>query len=305
VIESVEQILKEFKEKGSYITDVDVATAVLLAYKLGKPLLVEGEPGVGKTELAKIIAKVLNRELIRLQCYEGIDESHILYEWAYAKQLLYSEILRGKINEFLSDTPTLKEAIQKIHQHQDIFFAKEFLQKRPLLKALTSETPVVLLIDEIDRSDREVEAFLLEALSDFQISIPEVGTITATHKPFVVLTSNNTRELSNALKRRCIYLYIELPSYERELEIVKTKVPNLSDTLSEELVKFVQNFRSYDWKKPPNISETIDWALALVSLNVESLNEEIILQTVSLLLKHKADLDKASNRVQKVLSRGE
>lgn len=297
-MESTDQILQDFQQKGCYIADLEIATAVLLAYRLGKPLLIEGEPGVGKTELAKVIAKLLNCDLIRLQCYEGIDETKILYEWAYAKQLLYVEVLKGNIAQFLSGTRSLKDAVKKIHQHQDIFFGKEFLQVRPLLKALTSETPVVLLIDEVDRSDRETEAFLLEALSDFQVSIPEIGTITAKNKPFVILTSNNSRELSDALKRRCLYLYIDHPSREHEFEILQLKVPGLTEALNNQIVDFVQTFRKQNWKKAPNISESIDWALALVSLNVESLDVDIVSRTINLLLKHKSDLMKSLGYIQ-------
>ncbi len=301
MLETVEQIIHEFKEEGNYVSDRAIATAVMLAFKLGKPLLVEGEAGVGKTELAKVVASNLNRELIRLQCYEGIDEAHILYEWAYAKQLLYAAILQGKVNSVLSDTDSISAAIQKVHQEKDAFFSYDFLQMRPLLKALTSEEPVVLLIDEIDRSDREMEAFLLEALSDYQVSIPELGTIQAKTHPLVILTSNNTRELSDALKRRCIYLYIDLPAFEQELEILQLKVPSLKEHLAVQIVEFVQKIRKEDWKKIPSISESIDWAAALIALNIEDLNIGVVTRTINLLLKNKSDIRKSRKIIARVL----
>ncbi len=258
ILESVESIQHDFRNKAKYICGTDITTAIWLAHKLGKPLLVEGEPGVGKTELAKVLATIMNRRLIRLQCYEGIDETHILYEWAYSKQLLYAEVLRGKINEFLSDTSSLIEAVHKVQNQDDAFFSFDFIQPRPLLQALVCDTPVVLLIDEIDRSDRETEGFLLEALSDFQVSIPEIGTVKAKHHPFVVLTSNNTRELSDALKRRCIYLYIDFPSSEQEMEIIKLKVPGVTEKLNQEILSFIEHLRRREWKKMPSIAESID-----------------------------------------------
>ncbi|MHA1271006.1 MAG: AAA family ATPase [Candidatus Helarchaeota archaeon] len=298
---STEQIINDFKEKCNYICDYSTATSVLLAAELGKPLLVEGEAGVGKTELAKVIAKVTNRKLIRLQCYEGIDETSILYEWAYAKQLLYAEILRSKINSFLSGTKSLKEAVEKVQLEANVFFDFNFLHTRPLLKALTSEEPVILLIDEIDRSDRETEAFLLEALSDFQVSIPEIGTIIAKTKPYVVLTSNNTRELSDALKRRCIYLYIDLPTFDQELQILRLKVPGLNENLANQIMDFLHKLRRREWKKIPSISESIDWAMALVSLNIDKLDLNVVSDTINLLLKHKTDILKSQAVLSKII----
>ncbi|MHA1264630.1 MAG: AAA family ATPase [Candidatus Helarchaeota archaeon] len=298
IFESIGQIVKDLKEKTNYIGDEAIATAILLADKLGKPLLVEGMPGVGKTELAKVIARLTNRKLIRLQCYEGIDESHILYEWAYAKQLLYVEILRNKINSFLTKSQSLAEAVKFLQKQKTAFFGVEFLEPRPLLQALMAEEPIVLLIDEIDRSDRETEAFLLEFLSDFQVSVPEIGTITAKTRPFVILTSNNTRDLSDALKRRCIYLFIDTPSFKHELAILKLKVPSLQDQLARQVVQFVQTFRQERWQKSPSIAESIDWAMALVTLNVEVLDPEIVMDTITLLVKNKADLKKSKKVVK-------
>ncbi len=282
-----------------YIASDEIATILFLAQRLQKPLLAEGPAGVGKTELAKALAGATGYELIRLQCYEGLDETKALYEWEYAKQLLYTQLLRDKLQETLSGTQTLTEAADRIAGEEDVFFSMRFLLQRPLLKAILSEKPVVLLIDEIDRSDAEFEAFLLEVLSDFQISVPELGTLVARHKPLVVLTSNNTRELSEALKRRCLYLFINYPSVEQELSVVQLKIPELAPRLAREAVELVHNLRSLDLRKSPSISETLDWAKALVTLNASSLDEQTLATTLSILLKHENDLQRAKRWLQR------
>lgn len=280
-----------------YIVSDEISTIVFLAQKLGKPLLAEGPAGVGKTELAKAIARATGCELIRLQCYEGLDESKALYEWEYSKQLLYTQLLRDKLNDTLGKAGSLAEAADQLAREEDVFFSNRFLLQRPLLHAILSEKPVILLIDEIDRADAEFEAFLLEVLSDFQVSVPELGTLTAKHRPFVVLTSNNTRELSEALKRRCLYLFIDYPSLEAELAVVRLKVPGLDPRLARQAVEFVQRLRNIDMRKAPSISETLDWANALVSLNAKNIDEQTLKDTLSVLLKHEADLQKAQRQI--------
>jgi len=279
-----------------YIASNEIATIVYLARKLGKPLLVEGPAGVGKTELAKAIAGATERELIRLQCYEGLDESKALYEWEYSKQLLYTQLLRDKLNDTLGEAGSLAEAADRLAREEDVFFSTRFLLQRPLLRAILSEQPTVLLIDEIDRADAEFEAFLLEVLSDFQVSVPELGTLSAKHKPIVILTSNNTRELSEALKRRCLYLFIDYPDLEAELAVVRLKVPDLNPKLAQQAVDFVQRLRKSDMRKAPSISETLDWANALVALNAQNIDKDTLEDTLSVLLKHEADLQKAKRQ---------
>jgi MoxR-like ATPase len=295
LFDSTDSVKSELN-KQKYIASKEISTIVYLAQKLGKPLLTEGPAGVGKTELAKAIAGATGRELIRLQCYEGLDESKALYEWEYSKQLLYTQLLRDKLNDTLGQAESLSEAADKLAGEEDVFFSDRFLLQRPLLKAILSEKPTVLLIDEIDRADAEFEAFLLEVLSDFQISIPELGTLSAKHKPFVVLTSNNTRELSEALKRRCLYLFINYPTLQEELAVVRLKVPELNPKLAQQAVDFVQKLRKTDMRKSPSISETLDWANALVALNASNLDKEVLEETVSILLKHESDLQKAKKK---------
>jgi MoxR-like ATPase len=292
MLENVGLVTKALGEQ-KYIATDEIATVMFLAKQLGKPVLAEGPAGVGKTELAKAYANATGMPLIRLQCYEGLDESKALYEWEYAKQMLYTQLLRDKLSQMLGETATLREAADRLGQEEDVFFSERFLLSRPLLKAVTSNEPVVLLIDEIDRADAEFEAFLLEILSDFQVSVPELGTIKAKHHPFVVLTSNNTRELSEALKRRCLYLFVDYPSHEAELNIVRTRIPEINAKLAAQAVEVVQNLRGLDLKKNPSVSETLDWAKALVMLNANAIDQKTLETTLTVLLKHESDVQKA------------
>lgn len=292
MFKDIGQVSKALGEQ-QYISTDEISTVIFLADKLCKPVLTEGPAGVGKTELAKAWAKANGRRLIRLQCYEGLDETKALYEWEYAKQMLYTQLLRDKLSQLLSESGSLTEAADKLATEEDVFFSERFLLARPLLQALTSDEPVVLLIDEIDRADAEFEAFLLEILSDFQVSIPEIGTISAKHQPTVILTSNNTRELSEALKRRCLYLFIDYPNHDAELNIVRMRVPELNAKLAQQAVEVVQNLRQLDLRKNPSVSETIDWARALVMLNADNLDRKTLETTLTVLLKHESDVQKA------------
>lgn len=285
--------VRERLGQQQYITSEEIATVTFLAQSLSKPILAEGPAGVGKTELAKAWAKAIERPLIRLQCYEGLDESKALYEWEYAKQMLYTQLMRETLHKVLEGVASLDEAATRLAQEEDVFFSENFLLPRPLLKAIMSDEPVVLLIDEIDRADVEFEAFLLEVLSDFQVTVPELGTIAAKHQPMVLLTSNNTRELSEALKRRCLYLYVDYPAQDAELDIVRLKVPNLAPELAHQAVAIVHQLRNMDLRKVPSISETLDWARALVTLNAAAIDEKTLSNTLTVLLKYETDVAKA------------
>jgi MoxR-like ATPase len=287
------QQVKDRLRGEQYIATDEITTVMYLAERLEKPVLAEGPAGVGKTELAHAWSKITGKPMIRLQCYEGLDESKALYEWEYAKQMLYTQLLRDKLSQLLSDAQSLTAAADRLAQEEDIFFSERFLLARPLLKAMLSEEPIVLLIDEIDRADAEFEAFLLEALSAYQVTIPEIGTIKAKHPPTVILTSNNTRELSEALKRRCLYLFIDYPSQETELNIVRMRVPALNGKLAQQAVELVSALRQMDLKKSPSVSETIDWARALVMLNADQLDKDTLETTLTVLLKHESDVQKA------------
>ena len=297
MFQSIDDVIQRFAGL-QYITSRTIGTVVYLASEMRKPILVEGPAGVGKTELAKVLAGALGYELIRLQCYEGLDEAKALYEWEYAKQLLYTQILKDKISEVIGSARSLGEAVDRIASEDDVFFSDRFILPRPLLRAISSAKPVVLLIDEIDKSDTEFEAFLLEILSDFQVSVPELGTLRAKHVPLVILTSNNAREMSDALKRRCLHLFIDFPDRAQELEIVRLKVPGVPDRLAADVVSVVHRIRKLDLKKSPSISETLDWAKALTLLNVKSLDEQLVAETLSTILKYEGDIRKAQQELK-------
>lgn len=292
-------------ESLDYICSLEIATAVFLAYHLEKPVLIEGPPGVGKTELAKTTADLLELPCVRLQRYEGLDESKAIYEWKYGKQLLYTQVLKETLGEILDGAKGLSESVAKLHDFGDIFFSEEFLEPRPLLKALKEEESCVLLIDEVDKSDHEFESLLLEMLSDYQLSIPEIGTVKAhpDKKPLVFLTSNNTREISDALKRRCLHLYIPFPEADLEKQIVQARVPDIPPRLNDQLVAFIQELREMDLKKVPAISETIDWARTLILLHTESLDPDLVRQTLNVILKFQEDVETVQAELQGVTSR--
>ncbi len=296
---SIEQTESRLRE-AAYICSNEIATVVFLSAKTNKPILVEGPAGVGKTELAKAVATCLGREIIRLQCYEGLDEAKALYEWEYAKQLLYTQMMKEKINEVIGGAGSLSEAADRIAAQEDAFFSERFIQPRPLLRAISADDPVVLLVDEVDKSDPEFEAFLLEILSDFQISIPEIGTRKAAHIPFVILTSNNFRDMSDALKRRCLHLYIDYPDMELESQIVSLKIPDIRQRLVDQIIASIQAIRSIDLKKKPAISETLDWAQALMTLQVEDLSREAILNTLNVIVKHRSDADMVKAQISQI-----
>jgi MoxR-like ATPase len=289
-LDSVEEIQGGLAESG-YVSTARISTSVFLAHQLQKPVLVEGPAGVGKTELAKTTARYLDLPLTRLQCYDGLDEAKALYEWKYAKQLLYTQVLKDHMGELLDGATKLDESVDRLHGFDDVFFSERFLEPRPLLTALRQPKGGVLLIDEIDKADEEFEALLLEILSDFQVSIPEIGTIVATVRPMVFLTSNNTREMSDALKRRCLHLHIPFPDRKTEAQIVAARVPQVPAALNEQLVNFVQALRGLDLRKSPSVAETIDWARTLLLMHAKDLHGDLVRDTLNVLLKFEDDID--------------
>jgi MoxR-like ATPase len=301
-VPSIDAVAARLGEVG-YIADQRVALAIYLAQNLNKPVLVEGPAGVGKTELARAAASAFGLPLVRLQCYEGLDESKALYEWKYGKQLLYTQIFKDTFASRVEGAGSFEEAMGRLRGIDDAFFSEQFLEPRPLLRALQQENGAVLLIDEIDKSDQEFEAFLLEILADFAVTIPEIGTIEARVPPLVLLTSNNARNLGDALKRRCLHLHIGYPDAELEARILEARVPGLEPALRSALVGFVQRLRYVELKKLPSVSETIDWARALVLLGASELDAELVRETLGLLLKYEADVEAVTPQIGDLIAK--
>lgn len=299
-ITSVETVTEGLSKVG-YISTSEISTAIFVAHHLRKPVLIEGPAGVGKTDLAVSIAKYLSLPLVRLQCYEGLDEAKALYEWKYGKQILYTQLLKEKLNEIVSSTGTLESGLGKLASLDDLFFSEQFLEPRPLLTAMRQERGSVLLIDEVDKSDEAFEAYLLEILSDYQVTVPEIGTITAKVPPLVILTSNNIRDLGDALKRRCLHLHIDFPEATREQAIVRARVPNVSEVLLSQLVAFVQSLRDKNIRKKPSIAETVDWARTLILMHSTELDHKMVRSTLNVLLKHESDIESVEKDIHSLV----